>query len=217
MADFSLEEISHVIRLYKNRSNSLAEDRRFKYVMIFRNYGRSAGASVEHAHSQIIALPMVPKYVLEELEGAGSYFEFRGRCIYCDMIQQEYGDRDRIIGENQDFIAFCPYVPRYPFEQWIFPKDHGVNFPTLSDAQQYSLAGILKDMLSRMKTCLSDPSYNFYLHIPPVNYENMKSFHWHIEIVPQLTRVAGFEWGTGFYVVRTNPKVAAAYLRDVKM
>lgn len=212
-ADYSIEEVVNVIKLYQNRSMSLARDKRFKYIMIFKNYGQSAGASLEHAHSQIIALPMVPKYVAEELDGAQKYYDFRGRCVFCDMIQQEYQDQRRMITSNDDFLSFCPFVPRFPFESWIFPKEHGIDFVTMQDTQRHQLAEILKDVLLRMKKCLSDPSYNFYLHVAPVNYENPQSYHWHIEIVPQLTRVAGFEWGTGFYVVRTAPSVAAECLR----
>lgn len=213
LADFTVDEVVNVIKLFQSRSASLARDKRFKYIMIFKNYGQSAGASVEHAHSQIIALPMVPKYVAEELEGAKKYYDFRGRCVFCDMIQQEYHDQRRIITSNDGFVSFCPFVPRFPFESWIFPKDHATDFVTMDEANRHKLATILKDVLLRIKICLTDPSYNFYLHVPPVDYENAQSYHWHIEIVPQLTRVAGFEWGTGFYVVRTAPSVAAEYLR----
>lgn len=212
-ADYSVDEVARVIKLYQNRSASLARDKRFKYIMIFKNYGQSAGASVEHAHSQIVALPMVPKYVAEELEGAKQYYDFRGRCVFCDMIQQEYQDQRRIITSNDGFLGFCPFVPRFPFESWIFPKNHGSDFVTMQDKERGELAEILKSVLLRMKICLSDPSYNFYLHVAPIEYENPQSYHWHIEIVPQLTRIAGFEWGTGFYVVRTAPSVAAEYLR----
>lgn len=213
LADCSVDEIKCVLQLFQNRSVSLARDKRFKYIMIFKNYGASAGASVEHAHSQIVALPMVPKYVAEELEGAEQYFNFRNRCVFCDMIEQEQEDKDRIIYQNNGYISFCPYVPRYPFEMWIFPKAHHSDFNKMSDGERYDLADTLKNVLTKMKNCLSDPSYNFYLHLAPIDYGTDKGFHWHIEIVPQLTRVAGFEWGTGFYVVRTAPSVAAEYLR----
>ena len=105
-ADLSEAEMLNVMKKYQSRFVSLSGDRRFKYIMIFKNYGESAGASMEHAHSQIIALPMVPKYVVEELEGAQQYFEYRGRCVFCDIIHQEYQDQERIITENADFIAF---------------------------------------------------------------------------------------------------------------
>lgn len=215
LADLSLEEMTRVLRVYQNRSVSLSRDRRFKYVLIFKNYGASAGTSVEHAHSQIIALPMVPKSVLEKLEGARNYYKFRERCVYCDLLQQEYDDKDKIVTENDAFMAFCPFAPRYPFETWIFPKAHHSEFNALDDKERQSLAGVLWEMLNRIKACLRDPSYNFYLHISPVNYEHEQSFHWHIEIVPQLTREAGYEWGTAFYLVQTNPAVAARFLREV--
>ncbi len=215
LADFSVEDIVNVLKKYQNRVLSLARDKRFKYIMLFKNYGSSAGASVEHAHSQIIALPMVPKYVLEELEGAREYFQLRGRCVFCDIIHQEYEDKKRIIAGNDEFLSFCPFVPRYTFESWIIPKRHNSDFGSLNDGEQHHLAAILKEVLTRIKVCLEDPSYNFYLHITPVNSDYGQSYHWHFEIVPNLTRVAGFEWGTGFHVVRTSPDLAAEYLRKV--
>ncbi len=215
LADFSNVEVLEVIRKYKSRSLSLAGDRRFKYILIFKNHGESAGASLEHGHSQIIALPMVPKHVLEELEGGKQYFGYRGRCIFCDMIEQEYKEKDRIVTENKDFLVMCPFASRYPFENWIIPKKHMANFTDISVDQEYSLACILKEALFRLKTCLSNPAYNFFLHTAPIHYPNHESYHWHIEIVPILTRVAGFEWGTGFHIVPTAPKNAATYLKGI--
>jgi len=213
LADFTPQEIVNVIKLYQNRALSLAKDKRFKYIMIFKNYGESSGASVEHAHSQIIALPMIPKYVLEELEGSRSYHDFHDRCIYCDIMQQEYDDKERIVVENDSFLAFCPYVPRFPFETWILPKEHNDMFCSLTEDQRYQLACVIKDTLTSIKKTLSDPSYNFHLHVTPIGYEHPESFHWHIEIVPQIISEAGFEWGTEFYVIRTSPDVAAKYMR----
>jgi len=212
MADFTVGEVSDVIKGYQRRVVDLTGDQRFKYIIIFKNYGASAGATVEHAHSQIIALPMVPKYVLSELEGAQRYYDEHQRCVFCDMVR-EGGDNDRKVIENDDFVAFCPFVPRYPFECWIMPKKHNSMFTAIKDNERTSLAGILKETLQRIKICLSNPSYNYYLHISPINYERQESFHWHIEIVPKLVQMTGFEWGTGFYVVRTAPEKAAQYLR----
>ncbi len=217
LADLSVEEVGHVIKKYHSRLVDLAGDKRFKYIIIFKNFGESAGATVEHAHSQIIALPMVPKYVLEELEGAQQYFNECKCCVFCDMIEQEYKDKERIVTENEDFLVFTPFVPRYPFECWIIPKKHTSEFATISESSQHHLAAILKETLLRLKICLSNPSYNYYLHIAPVNYEKQESFHWHIEIVPKLTNVTGFEWGTGFFVVKTPPHVAAKHLREVSL
>lgn len=230
LSDLTAEEIFDVIEKYQSRLIDLAKDRRFKYIVIFKNYGESAGTTLEHGHSQIIALPMIPKYVLEELKGSKIYFEKNKRCVFCDIIAQEQQDKERIVVENNHFIAFCPFVSRYPFECWILPKKHSSDFAVISDEEQFSLAGILKEVLTRLKKCLIDPAYNFYLHINPVNCEGPEAkeilgdnglnadgfshFHWHVEIVPKLTQTSGFEWGTGFYVVRTAPHLAAQYLRE---
>lgn len=216
--DLSDEEVEAVISRYRSRVNDLTGDNRFKYIMVFRNYGEAAGASVEHPHSQIIALPMIPKYVLEELEGARDYYQKNHRCVFCDMMHQEESEgKQRVIGESSHFSAFCPFVSRYPFECWIMPKHHNSRFASLSSAEQTDLAKILKDTLRRLKGCFPAVSYNYYLHIAPVNSGDeavwRDSFHWHIEIVPQLMQMSGFEWGTGFYVVRTSPEAAAEFLR----
>ena len=216
LADLSKEEFLEVIRKFCSRSWNLAQDKRFKYIIIFKNFGGSAGTSVEHGHSQIIALPMVPKHVLEELEGARRYHELRERCIFCDVIQQEYQDKERIVVENKNFVVFCPYVPRYAFECWVLPKRHIPHFFEMSEEEQHDLSLILKEALWRIKSCLFNPSYNFFIHTAPVNQEYTGSYHWHIEIVPKLTREAGFEWGTGFYVVPTAPQIAAKFLKEVK-
>ncbi len=216
LADFTQEEMAGVIQLYQNRLRDLTGDKRFKYIIIFKNYGESAGTSVEHAHSQIIALPMIPKYVLEKLEGISVYYDEHQRCVVCDMLKQESDDKKRVFYENDNFIAFCPFVSRYAFEYWIAPKSHDSKFSEMGDEKRGSLADILRETLARLKSCLSDPSYNYYLHVAPVNTEGGERFHWHIEIVPKLTRPTGFELGTGFYVVRTSPEAAAGYLRSAE-
>ena len=183
-------------------------------MVIFKNFGSSAGATVEHTHSQIIALPMVPKTVLEELKGAEHYHQYRGRCVFCDMIAQEYQDKERIVVENTSFLAFCPYAPRYAFETWIIPKGHSADFADADESTQAHLAQILQDVLKKIKKVLGNPSYNYYLHTAPIGYANSVCYHWHIEIIPKLTRSVGFEWGTGLHIVPTFPQDAARYLRE---
>jgi UDPglucose--hexose-1-phosphate uridylyltransferase len=208
------EEMQAVISQYQGRFRKLSYDSRFKYVVIFKNFGSSAGATVEHTHSQIIALPMVPKTVLEELKGAEHYHQYRGRCVFCDMISQEYQDKERIVAENSSFLAFCPYAPRYAFETWIIPKEHSADFANIYETTQAHLAQILQDVLKRVKKVLGNPSYNYYLHTAPIGYANLACYHWHIEIIPKLTRSVGFEWGTGLHIVPTFPQDAARYLRE---
>jgi len=214
LGELTKEELQAVISQYQGRFRQLSSDSRFKYVVIFKNFGFSAGATLEHSHSQIIALPMVPKTVLEELKGAEHYHQYRGRCVFCDMISQEYQDKERIIVENSSFLAFCPYAPRYAFETWIIPKGHSADFAEADETTQAHLAQILQDTLKKIKKVLKNPSYNYYLHTAPIGYANAACYHWHIEIIPKLTRSVGFEWGTGLHIVPTFPQDAARYLRE---
>jgi UDPglucose--hexose-1-phosphate uridylyltransferase len=213
LAELEAEEFRQVINQYHSRLCRLSQESRFKYVAIFKNFGASAGATVEHTHSQIIALPMVPKTVLEELKGAENYHLNRGRCVFCDIISQEYQDKERIIAENSTFLAFCPYAPRYAFETWIIPKGHSADFADTDQATRADLAQILQDVLKMVKKVLGNPSYNYYLHTAPNGYTNPSCYHWHIEIIPKLTRSVGFEWGTGLHIVPTLPQEAARFLK----
>lgn len=214
ISDLADEDVRRIITMYCRRANDLIKDKRFKYIMIFKNYGPDAGASLEHAHSQIIALPMTPKSVLEEIKGAEDYFGFKERCIYCDIISQELQEKERIISENEYYLSFCPFVSRFPFEIWIIPKQHHGYFWHISAEEIPWLAAILKDTVVRMKDVFGNLSYNFIIHSSPSNGEAVtESYHWHIEFMPKLMRVAGFEWGSGFYIVPTAPETAARYLR----
>ena len=214
ICDLLNPEIENFLSMYCRRANDLQKDKRFKYIMIFKNFGASAGASLEHPHTQIVALPMVPKSVMEEIRGAQNYFEYRERCIFCDIIRQEVQDRERIILENKDYIAFCPFVSRFPFEIWIMPKKHSSSFCHIPEEEIPSLAAILKDTITNFKNLFHNVSYNFIVHSSPINGDGgLEGYHWHIEFMPKLTRVAGFEWGSGFYIVSTPPELAAKYLR----
>ena len=214
IADLEPQEIEKILEIYSLRLTDLQKDKRFKYIMLFKNYGAAAGASIEHNHSQLIALPMVPKNVLEELAGAMEYFEFRERCIFCDTIRQEQQEKERIIAQNNNFIAFCPFVSRFPFEIWVMPKNHQLHYYDISPEQTRELAEMLKDIFMRLKAVLNDPPYNFIIHTSPFDGEDRPGYHWHIEIMPRLSRIAGFEWGTGFYIVPTPPEMACKYLKE---
>ena len=215
--DLLNQEIENIISMLCRRAIDLIKDKRFKYIMVFKNYGPSAGASLEHPHTQTIALPMVPKNVVEEIKGSHNYFEYRERCIFCDMIRQETQEKERIILENKYFLAFCPFVSRFPFEIWIIPKRHNGYFCHMPTEEIPALASILKDTVSKVKNVFAGPAYNFIVHSSPVNGDvggGIDYYHWHIEFMPKLTRVAGFEWGSGFYVVSTSPELAAKYLKE---
>lgn len=216
LATLPLKAVEHVLLAYRERIIDLRRDHRLRYVMVFKNYGVAAGASLEHSHSQIIALPIVPTRVREEIEGAKTYFEYKDRCVYCDILRQELRDRRRVVYENQGFVSLTPFASRFPFETWILPKLHQPSFE-LMDFSQFPLAAeALSDILQRLKEVLEDPPYNYILHTSSSPEEDRDHYHWHFEIMPKLTKVAGFEWGTGFYINPTPPEDAAEYLREAK-
>ncbi len=210
------KDVENILSMYCLRSLDLVKDQRFKYIMIFKNYGSAAGASLAHPHSQIIALPMVPKSVAEEIKGARKYFDYRDRCVFCDIIRQELQEKERIISENKYFLSFCPFVSRFPFEITIIPKEHLECFcRSPQESSIPALADILKETITRLKKLFPQVAYNYIIHTSPANGETVEAYHWHIEFMPKLTRVAGFEWGSGFYNVATPPELAAQYLRSV--
>lgn len=225
MADLSEEQITKVITCYVERIIDLERDKRFKYALIFKNHGWSAGGGrVKHSRSQLIATPVNPKRVKEELVGARQYYEHHERCIFCDLIKQEIESKERVILDADGFVAITPFASRFPFEVWILPKKHSCDFVNLDMPSRAGLARIMKKVLAKLKKGLNDPAYNYILHTAPfrrqkggywrsIDYD----FHWHIEIMPRLTRVAGFEWGTGFYICPMTPETAAKFLREVEI
>jgi UDPglucose--hexose-1-phosphate uridylyltransferase len=205
--------LAEVLRAYRERSRDLAKDPRLEYVMVFKNHGEPAGASLEHAHSQLIATPIVPIMVEEELAGALQHFRIKQRCIWCDIVRQERRDRVRVVHEEGGFVALSPFAPRFPFETWILPVTHRSSFEDSPVEELTPLATLLSRVLRALSRYLGDPPYNFMLHSAPLRTPSLDHFHWHLEITPTLTRVAGFEWGTGFFINPTPPEEAAQYLR----
>ena len=217
LATMSEQAIEKVFWAWRDRVLDLKHDIRLRYIVIFKNHGAAAGASLQHAHSQLIALPIVPREMSEELDGARQHFQQKERCVFCDIIRQELRDRTRVISETADFVALAPYAPRFPFETWLIPKRHSPGFEDASRAEYAGLARLLKDTLQRMNQTLLSPPYNLIVHSAPLQNGASDFYHWHIEIMPKLTRVAGFEWGTGFYINPTGPEEAAEVLRKVKL
>jgi len=214
MADLSERAIEHVLWAFRDRVRDLKNDRRLRYVLLFKNHGESAGATLEHSHSQLIALPVVPKRVTEELEGAQKYYQFKERCVFCDIIRQELRSGTRVVIETDEYAAISPYAARFPFETWILPRQHRSHFEDTEPGQLKNLAWVLKSTLRKLEKVLERPPYNLLIHTAPLQEPGTQHYHWHIEIIPKLRRVAGFEWGTGFYINPTPPEESAQFLRD---
>jgi UDPglucose--hexose-1-phosphate uridylyltransferase len=213
-ADFAPEQMALVFKAYQERIIDLAKDPRFKYVMVFKNHGRAAGASLEHSHSQLIALPILPRMIVSELAGSQSHYKYKERCVFCDIIRQEIQQKERVVCQNERFITITPFAPRTPFEMWILPKRHSSAYFSQSEADIMALAEIFSESLRRLGRCIANVPYNFVLHSEPLRSGGLEYYHWHFEIVPKLTSIAGFEWGTGFYINPLPPEEAAKYLRE---
>ncbi|MDO9351672.1 MAG: galactose-1-phosphate uridylyltransferase [Deltaproteobacteria bacterium] len=216
LSTLPLKGVEKVLWAYRERMVDLRRDQRLRHVLVFKNYGSAAGASLEHSHSQIIALPIVPTRVREEIEGSKNYFLYKDRCVYCDIVRQELRQRSRVIAENSGFVSITPFASRFPFETWILPKTHQPSYELMEGSFYGQAAEILSDTLRRLRQVLDDPPYNYIIHTSSYPEQDRDYYHWHIEIMPKLTKVAGFEWGTGFYINPTPPEEAAEYLREAR-
>lgn len=217
MSRLSIENIREVLWIYRDRLADLKKDPRLVHGLIFKNKGAPAGASLEHSHSQLIVTPVVPISVREEMDGSLEYYNYRGRCIYDDMIQQELANGSRIVLDTSNFVVFCPYASRFPFETWVLPKQHSSHYENIPRQGIEELGMVLKTILSKLEWALDDPPYNYVIHTAPFNANELPHFRWHLQIFPRLTRVAGFEWGSGFYINPVLPEEAAAFLREVEV
>ena len=217
MSKLSERKIEDILWAYRDRVIDLKKDTRFQYILIFKNEGEAAGASLEHSHSQLIALPIIPRQVAEEIEGSRLYYNYKERCIYCDIARQEMYAEERSVAENDHFLAITPFAARFPFETWIIPKNHNSCFDEAQPWEYSSLARILKNVLLRLDKVLNIPPYNYIIHTCPLRSQMREFYHWHLELIPKLVRIAGFEWGSGFYINPTSPEEAAKFLREAKV
>jgi len=215
--DYTVTEIERIIEAYIQRSTDLKKDFRLRHLLIFKNEGDQAGASLAHSHSQLIATPVVPKRVREELDGVARYYAYKERCVFCDILREERRFGERVVFENDHFTAFCPFASRFPFETWIVPRIHRAEFASLESREKNPLAEALRTTVRKLNEALNGPQYNWILHSAPSKSDGRdrwEDYHWHIEIIPRLTKIAGFEWGTGFYINPTPPEDAARYLSE---
>jgi len=203
----SINQLKLVIEAYIDRFRDLSSKKYVKYVSIFRNHGPEAGASLSHAHTQIIAMPMMPRIVKEELEKAKAHQSKTGECIFCSVIKKEK-ESDRFIWENESFMVFAPWASTHPFEFWIFPKRHQPTISSMNTREIWDLAVTMRRCFGGLRNLLNDPPYNFGFHMVPDN-----SFHWHLEVYPRLSIWAGFEKSTGVFINVFSPEEAASNLR----
>lgn len=209
-------QIVEVFRSWRERLLELRRDNRLKYIQIFKNVGAAAGASLEHTHSQIIALPLVPLTVSTEIESMKKYYSKHGKCIICEIVSQEIKTGSRVVLEGKHFLCFTPFAARFPFEMWIVPVEHGDDFALIKHEQMEDLSVVMGTALKKLSKLVENMPYNIALHTCPVNVPREGLFyHWYIEIMPRITVLAGFELGTGWFINPTPPELAAAALRDV--
>jgi UDPglucose--hexose-1-phosphate uridylyltransferase len=227
MADLEIDQLRLVFETYAARMKALEENPQFRYVLAYKDYGPTAGGRKgAHTCSHIVATPVRPLRVKEKLIGAKNYYEKHKSCVYCDLIRQELRSRERIIYETQHFIAVTPFAARLLFEMWILPKEHHCDYPEGIRGKEDDLAVMMKVLLTKLQQGLEDPAYNFVVQTAPFSKRGPdeekwrtieQDYHWHIELMPRLTRVAGFEKGTGFYICSIPPENMAEYLREIEI
>ena len=213
-ATLDVEVLTEILLAWRERIVDLKKDPRFEYVLIFKNHGALAGASLEHPHSQLIATPIIPVMVAEELVGSSKYYAMKERCVWCDIVHQERRARKRLVREAHGLVTLAPFAPRFPFETWILPTSHRSAFEESDADELRGLAEVLGDLFRRITGVLGDPAFNLMLHTAPLREPGLDHFHWHVEVIPKLTNPAGFEWGSGFFINPVPPEDAAAALRE---
>ncbi|MGI6519145.1 MAG: galactose-1-phosphate uridylyltransferase [Bacillota bacterium] len=216
-AELTQQELEDVIATYRHRYRALLEDDRIKYVSIFRNHGRSAGASLEHPHSQVIATPIVPPRIQDSISAANDYHSRTGKCVYCYVLEEEREAGVRVVYSNPGFVVFEPFASRTPFETCIMPLRHSPSFGEISDQEIQQLADALGLTMRKIADGLNDPPYNYVIRTAPIGdeYEDSEHLHWHIRIFPKLAIAAGFEMGTGIYINTATPEDTAKFLRNI--
>ncbi len=212
-----VEDIENIIMAYRDRYLEMKKDPNIKIIIIFKNHGRASGTSLEHAHAQIVASPIVPPYIRRRFEIATQHFDNTGRCLYCDLLFNEVEEGVRIVRETDYFVALHPFASLYPFETWIMPKMHSSSFGKIVDIEIKGLAVILKEILLKLYRGLEDPDFNMIIHTAPVDDEHKTYYLWHIQIIPRLTLAAGFELGSGIYINSAIPEETAAFMRKISL
>ena len=206
-------EVAEVFDAFQDRYLALMNRKSVNYISIFHNHGKEAGASIVHPHSQLMAIPVISPYIKLELDGSESYYRSNKQCVYCVMFEYESELQKRVVYENDEFIAFCPFASRAAFEVWVMPKKHNSYFERISNDEKIKLAEVFQKALNSIYKALGNPPYNFYIHTAPCDGKDYPHFHWHIEILPRTATWAGFELETGIEISVIQPEIAAEFLR----
>lgn len=213
MTELTQVELVEFLEVCRERLGQLAREPYVEYALIFKNVGPTAGASLEHSHSQLLAVPIVPPAVNSELEAARRHLRENGGCYYCQLLERETGEGRRIVFRRSGYTVFCPFASRFAYETWILPDAHTERFEESSPEALRQLATVLRETILRIETQLGQPGYNILFQSAPFR-RKVPYFHWRVEILPSVSRPAGFEWGTGIHINPVFPEEAAELLRD---
>jgi UDPglucose--hexose-1-phosphate uridylyltransferase len=216
LGDLPATRVEGVLWAWSERMRDLARDLRLRCALVFKNHGEAAGASLQHPHSQLLALPVVPSIVQAKLDGASAHHQQKERCLVCDIVRQEREDGARIVWENEACVALAPWAPRTPFETWIVPKAHASQFEDEPRSALLPVAEAVRTVLRKLSVALQRPAYNLVLHSGPLRERSLPYYHWHIEVLPTVAMSAGFEAGSGYAINPVPPEESAAFLRKVR-
>jgi UDPglucose--hexose-1-phosphate uridylyltransferase len=208
------DRLWRVLWAWRTRMQDLKRDSRFASIVVFKNHGRAAGARLDHSHSQLAAYPVVPPALQEKVDRSSHHYRETSRCIFCDVIAEELRDGRRMIADQDEVIAYAPFASRVPFETWLMPREHAPRFEDASDRMLEQLADNLRSVMSAIDWALERPAYNLVLHSAPLSAAADAGFHWHLEILPRVTRYSGQEWGSGMFRNPVAPEEAARVLRE---
>jgi UDPglucose--hexose-1-phosphate uridylyltransferase len=210
-------QVETIIQTYLNRFKFASADSRIEQVTIFKNHGEAAGTSLEHPHSQMIAAPVITSQLRDRLINALKHFDEFGECIFCRVLDQELKESTRVVLETPHFVSFVQYAALTPFSMLIMPRRHMACFAEISDAEAADLARNLRCTLAKLYHGLDDPDFNYCIRTAPLEYTGVKYYHWYLSIIPRLTKMAGFELGSGMFINVSLPEENASFLRGIKV
>jgi UDPglucose--hexose-1-phosphate uridylyltransferase len=217
MALMTDEEVALVLRAYRQRYGDIAQDPSVKSIIIFENHGAAAGTSLEHPHSQLVAMGIVPRHMRTQYDVATTYYDDNGSCLYADLTVRELDADTRIIMATDSFVVFHPFASRRPFETWIMPRENHASFGQASVEDLQNLAPVLRSTLLKLYRGLDNPDFNMVIDSAPVGEEHAHLYRWHIRIIPRITEAAGFEIGSGVYINTALPEETARFMHDLKV